>query len=60
MNPITVPDLTPADWVEIYYAIETKEKLLAEGVYGKDKESRRWRRHLARIRQVIVAAGIEV
>ncbi len=60
MKKIRVPRLTPRDWVEAYYALETKEKLLGDGRYGKDAETRRWRRHLAAIRRKIVRAGIQV
>jgi hypothetical protein len=54
------PRLTPRDWVEVWYALETKEKLLGDGCYGRDPEARRWRNHLAAIRRKIVRAGIQV
>jgi hypothetical protein len=44
----------------VYYALETKEKLLGDGCYGRDPEARRWRKHLAAIRRKIVRAGIQV
>lgn len=54
------PRLTTRDWVEIQAALETKEKLLRDGVYGRDAEARRWRRHLASIRRKILRAAITV
>lgn len=54
------PRLTPRDWTEVYYALDTKEKLLGDGCYGRDHEARRWKRHLAAIRRKIVRAGIQV
>ncbi len=54
------PRLTPRDWVEVYAALETKEKLLGDGQYGRDREVRRWRQHLAAIRRNILRAGIQV
>lgn len=54
------PHLTPRDWVEVYAALETKEKLLGNGHYGRDPEARRWRKHLATIRRKIVRLGIKV
>ena len=58
-RPIS-PRLTPRDWTEVYYALDTKEKLLRDGDYGKDAEARRWRKHLSAIRRKIIRAGIEV
>ena len=60
MDKTSNPQLTPRDWSEVYYALETKEKLLRDGLYGTDAEARRWKRHLAEIRRKIVRAGIEV
>lgn len=60
MGKTTHPRLTTRDWSEIYYALETKEKLLRDGLYGTDAEARRWRKHLGEIRRKIIRAGIEV
>jgi len=60
MKTPRAPMLTPRDWTEVYYALETKEKLLGDGCYGRDQEARHWRKHLAAIRRKIVRAGIQV
>jgi len=60
MKGTRTPQLTPRDWTEVYYALETKEKLLGDGHYGRDRVTRLWRRHLGAIRRKIVRAGIQV
>jgi len=60
MKETRTPHLAPRDWTEVYYALETKEKLLGDGCHGRDQEARRWRKHLAAIRRKIVRAGIQV
>jgi len=60
MDKTRIPRLTTRDWVEIHAALETKEKLLRDGLYGTDAEARRWREHLATIRRKIIRAGIQV
>jgi hypothetical protein len=60
MDKTPNPQLTPRDWSEVYYALETKERLLRDGLYGTDAEARRWRTHLAKIRRKIIRAGINV
>lgn len=60
MKKPCTPHLTPRDWTEVYYALETKEKMLGDGCYGRDGEARRWRKHLAAIRRKITRAGIQV
>lgn len=60
MKTPRTPRLTPRDWCEVYYALETKEKLLGDGHYGRDREARRWRKHLASIRRKVLHAGIQV
>lgn len=60
MNRTQAPRLTPRDWSEVYYALHTKEKLLRDGLYGRDREARRWRTHLAAIRRKIIRSGIQV
>lgn len=56
----SVPRLTSRDWIEVYYAIESKLLRLRNGDYGLDAEARRWRKHLADICRKIVRAGIKV
>lgn len=60
MKRARIPHLTHRDWVELFYALESKILRLRDGDYGKDSEARRWRRHLAAIRRKIVRAGIQV
>jgi len=60
MNRPSTPRLTPRDWAEVYAALETKEKLLGDGCYGRDREARRWKAHLVAIRRKILRAGIQV
>jgi hypothetical protein len=60
MKKKRIPRLTHRDWVELFYALESKILRLRDGHYGRDAEARRWRRHLAAIRRKIVRAGIQV
>ena len=58
-KPLVNPRLTRRDWIEVYYALETKESLLRDGQYGKDALARKWRRHLTNIRRKLVRSGIQ-
>src|SRR4051794_2869835 len=42
-------DLTDADWIEIYIAVETKVNRMKSGFYGTDSLTRKWRKDLERI-----------
>ena len=53
--------LTPEDWAEIYYALDTKSSLLKQGSYGLDDEpgaTAKWIAHLEAIKQKIGPDGI--
>lgn len=60
MEKSILPRLTPRDWVEVYYALESKELRLRDVNCVGDAEARRWRKHLAAIRGKIIRAGIKV
>jgi hypothetical protein len=43
-------ELTKEDWVEIYYALDSKAKAVKDGEYTGDKaHARRWASHLREI-----------
>jgi hypothetical protein len=44
--------MSTGDWEEIYYALESKEKAIKEGFYGKEDhpgQDKEWRAHLKAI-----------
>ncbi len=46
-----IPELTSADWEEIYYALEYK--LTSPAVQGSDDEAVEWREHLKQIMKTV-------
>jgi hypothetical protein len=54
--------LTPEDWAEIYYALETKSSALRRGYSepeGEPGEDARWIAHLEEIKEKIGSDGID-
>jgi len=52
----TMIDLSREDWAEIYYALDSKVNLIAEGS-PKDRLSQRWIKHLEAIKEAIGPDG---
>ena len=52
----TMIDLSREDWAEIYYALDSKVNLIAEGS-PKDRLSQRWIKHLEAIKDAIGPDG---
>jgi len=56
-EPVT---LTPSDWVEIYYALDTKATMIKRGDYGPQEhpgDDRKWVTHLRSIMRQIGPDG---
>ena len=52
----TMIDLTRQDWAEIYYALDSKVNLIAQGS-PKDRLSKRWIKQLEAIKEAIGPDG---
>jgi hypothetical protein len=49
--------LSKADWVEIYYAVESKMKGVSNGEYGTGRSKKKWVKHLKSIMTAIGPDG---
>ena len=53
-------NMTPEDWAEIYYALDTKSLALRQGMYDPETEpgeTAKWIAHLERIKKKIGPDG---
>lgn len=49
--------LTQKDWVEIYYALDLKLRMVGKGEYRGDRVAKRWEVHLREIMRKIGPDG---